>query len=119
MSKICSFKDLDAYQKGYSLALRVFELTREYPKEELYGIVAQMRRAAVSVPSNIAEGYRRNSRKEYVQFLSIAHGSCAELETQLSLSFDLGFMDKAAFERIGALQTDVSKLLLMLIRSLS
>ena len=83
--KIQSYKDLLAYQKAYELALEVYKVTNKFPKEEAYGLVSQTRRAAISIPSNIAEGYRRGSRKEYIQFLNIAYGSAAELETQISL----------------------------------
>ncbi len=79
-----SYKDLVAYQKGYKLALETYQGTRNYPKEEIYGLVSQMRRSAVSIPCNIAEGYRRGHRKEYIHFLHIALGSCGELETLLS-----------------------------------
>ncbi|MFA6450845.1 MAG: four helix bundle protein [bacterium] len=84
-----SHKELIAYQKSYHLCLDVYKITKTFPKEEMYGIVSQMRRAAVSIPSNIAEGYARKNRTEYIQFLRIACGSLAELETQLSLSKDL------------------------------
>ena len=84
-----SHKELTAYQKAYQLCLHIYENTRDFPKNEIYGLVSQMRRAAVSIPSNIAEGYSRKNRKEYIQFLRIASGSCAELDTQISLSIDL------------------------------
>ena len=102
-----SYKELIVYQKAYKLARETYNATKNYPHEEVYGLVSQMRRAAVSIPCNVAEGYRRGHRKEYLQFLYIAHGSCSELETLLSLSFDLGFVDRDTFERIYALQEDV------------
>lgn len=114
-----SYKELIAYQKGYQLALQIYEVTKIFPKEEIYGIISQMRRSAVSIPCNIAEGYRRNHRKEYIQFLYVAYGSCSELETLLSLSKDLGFLDEPSFERIYTLQEETSRLLKNLIRSLS
>jgi four helix bundle protein len=85
---IKSYKELIAYQKSYELVLHIYRITRSFPKEEVYGMTSQIRRAAVSIPSNISEGYMRGS-KEYIQFLKIALGSAAELETQLSLSKDL------------------------------
>ena len=88
---IKSYRDLLAYQKSYKLCLEVYKVTDGFPNGEVYGLVPQMRRAAVSIPSNIAEGYRRKSRKEYIQFLRVALGSLAELETQISLSKDLDF----------------------------
>lgn len=114
-----SYKDLIAYQKGYKLALEIYQVIKNYPKEEIYGLVSQMRRSAVSIPCNIAEGYRRGHRKEYIQFLHMAHGSCGELETLLSLSYDLGLINKDAFEKIYPLQEEVSRLLKGLITSLS
>ncbi len=112
-----SYKELVAYQKAYELALGTYQVTRNYPKEEIYGLVSQMRRSAVSIPCNIAEGYRR-SRKEYVRFLHIAFGSCSELETLLSLSRDLEFIDEKKSRSLYQLQEEVSRLLNGLINSL-
>jgi four helix bundle protein len=80
------FKSLVVWQKSMALADVVFHLTKRFPREELYGLTSQMRRAAISIPSNIAEGSRRSSKKDYVQFLRIACGSAVELETQLLLA---------------------------------
>jgi len=113
-----SYKNLVAYQKAYDLALGTYQVTKDYPKEEIYGLVSQMRRSAVSIPCNIAEGYRRKSRKEYIQFLHIAYGSCGELETLLSLSRDLKFIDENGSRRLYQLQEEVSRLLNGLITSL-
>jgi len=114
-----SYKDLIVYQKGYKLSLEIYQATQNYPKEEIYGLTSQMRRSAVSIPCNIAEGYRRGHRKEYVQFLYMAQGSCGELETLMSLSYDLGMFDKNTFEKLYPMQEEVSKLLRGLITSLS
>jgi len=114
-----SYKDLIAYQKGYKLALEIYKATQNYPKEEIYGLVSQMRRSAVSIPCNIAEGYRRGHRKEYIQFLHMAHGSCSELETLISLSHDLVLISEQVFQELYGLQEEVSKLLNGLISSLS
>jgi four helix bundle protein len=113
-----SHKDLIVYQKAYRLCLEIYRLTREFPKEELYGLVSQMRRSAVSIPSNIAEGYSRKNRKEYVQFLRIALGSCAELETQVSLSIDLNYISNKKGEEITGELVSVGQLLTKLISSL-
>ncbi|MCK4352480.1 four helix bundle protein [candidate division WOR-3 bacterium] len=113
-----SYKELIAYQKGYQLCLKVYKTTTNYPKQEIYGLVSQMRRAAVSIPSNIAEGYRRKTRKAYTQFLRIALGSCSELETQISLSKDLGFIGAKDYRVLYELQVEVTKLLIKLIASL-
>jgi four helix bundle protein len=114
-----SYKDLIVYQKAYKLALETYQVTKSYPKEEVYGLVSQMRRSAVSIPCNTSEGYRRGHRKEYIQFLYMAHGSCAELETLLSLSHDLKLISKDIFDKLYELQEEVSKLLRSLISSLS
>jgi four helix bundle protein len=82
---------------GKEIALDVYQATQSFAKEEIYGLVAQMRRAAVSIPSNIAEGFNRIHNKEYRQFLFIALGSCAELETQIELSFALGYLQKTRY----------------------
>ena len=89
-----SYKDLIVYQKGYKLSLEVYQATKNFPKEEIYGLVSQMRRSAVSIPCNISEGYRRGHRKEYIQFLHMAHGSCAELETHLVIAKELGYLNE-------------------------
>jgi four helix bundle protein len=114
-----SYKDLIAYQKGYKLTLKIYQITKDYPREEIYGLTSQMRRSAVSIPCNIAEGYRRGHRKEYIQFLHMAHGSCSELETLISLSHDLGLISEQVFQELYGLQEEVSKLLNGLISSLS
>ena len=113
-----SYKDLIVYQKGYNLALDVYRVTKDYPQDERFGLISQMRRSAVSIPINIAEGYRRNSINEYIQFVHIAYGSCGELETLIALSRDLEFIDKDRFTKLYELQEEVSKLLNGLIRSL-
>jgi len=109
--KTKNYRDLLAYQKSYKVALLVYEVTSEFPSSEMYGLVSQMRRAGVSVPSNISEGYRRGSQKEYAQFLKISLGSNSELETQLSLSRDLGFIDKDKFKELYELNEEVGRLL--------
>jgi four helix bundle protein len=87
--KTQSFKDLVVWQKSYKLVLEVYKITQGFPKTEIYGLSQQMRKAAVSIPSNIAEGYGRKHKAEYNQFLSIAYGSLLEVETQYLLSIDL------------------------------
>ncbi|MFH1338889.1 MAG: four helix bundle protein [Candidatus Omnitrophota bacterium] len=87
-----SFKDLIVWQKAYRLVLEIYKVTKEFPKEEMYGLAQQMRRAAVSIPSNIAEGYARQHKLEYKQFLSMAYSSLAELETQVMLARDLKYI---------------------------
>jgi len=86
---IRNFRDLEVWKLGKKIVTGIYQLTGEFPKSETYGLVSQMRRAAVSIPSNIAEGFNRYHNKEHRQFLYIALGSCAELETQLEISSDL------------------------------
>src|SRR3989344_8848923 len=89
---IRSHKDLLVWQKSMSFVVEVYETTKNFPKEEIYGLTNQLRRAAVSIPSNIAEGFNRGSQKEKAQFLRIAYGSTSEIETQLLISRNLGFV---------------------------
>jgi four helix bundle protein len=117
-TKIRSYKDLLVYKKAYALCMNVYDGTKGFPKSEWYGLVSQMRRAAVSIPSNIAEGYRRKNRKEYVQFLRIALGSLAELETQVFLSTDMNFINREVGERMLNDAESVGQLLYRLIVSL-
>ncbi|MEK6678105.1 MAG: four helix bundle protein [Nitrospirota bacterium] len=114
-----SYKELTVYQKAYELSLRVYKTTEKFPAEEKFGLISQMRRAAVSIPCNIAEGYRRRSRKEYIQFLHIALGSCSELETLISLSKDLKIIADGNYYDLQLLQEEVSKMLYKLINSLA
>jgi four helix bundle protein len=90
--KIRNFKDLKIWQRGIELVKLVYTITNSFPSDEKYGIISQMRRSAVSVPSNIAEGFMRRHNKEYRQFLYIALGSLAELETQIIISKELNFI---------------------------
>ena len=87
-----SHKDLKVWQKSMDFVVEVYKVTRKFPKEEVFGIVSQMRRSALSIPSNIAEGYGRLYDKETMKFLSNALGSASELETQILISKDLGFL---------------------------
>nr|CAI78868.1 predicted 23s rRNA protein [uncultured bacterium] len=100
IGKIRSFRDLDVWQLGKEIALDVYQTTKEFPRDELYGLVSQMRRAAVPIPSNIAEGFNRHHNKDYRRFLLMAMGPCAELETQVEVSFDLKYISEAALKRL-------------------
>jgi four helix bundle protein len=108
---IRDYKDLRVWQKGMDLAKLIYQLTGRFPAEEKFGITAQMRNAAVSVPSNIAEGQARKTTGEFVQFLSHAGGSLAELDTQLRLSVSLGFCGQSKTETVASLITDLQKML--------
>jgi four helix bundle protein len=114
-----SYKDLIVWQKSFDLVILVFKLTHKFPKAEIYGLVSQMRRSAVSIPSNIAEGYSRGHRQEYIQFLRTAFASGAELETQILLSKELEFLVTKDFIRVNDLLVEVQKMLNKLISTLS
>jgi len=86
------FKDLRIWQKGIEIVSDIYILTKKFPKEELYSLTSQIRRSAISIPSNIAEGFRRYHNKEYKQFLYISLGSCAELETQIAIAKNLEYI---------------------------
>ena len=113
------YKDLLIWQRGMNLAKLVYKLTMRFPSEERYGLTSQMRRAAVSVPSNIAEGQARRGTNEFVQFLSIAEGSLAELETQLLLSVELNFTQQAEVEPLLREIDELQKMIVALKRKLS
>ena len=113
-----SYRDLQTWQKAFTLALECYKLTRRFPRSELYGLAAQVRRAAVSVPANIAEGNGRMSRGDYVRHLRIAHGSLMELETHLLLARDLSFLSTRDAERVLTTLSEVGRMLGGLARSL-
>ena len=115
---INSYKDLIVWQKSFNLVIEIYKLSDLFPKSETYGLISQIRRCAVSIPSNIAEGFVRKHRKEYSQFISIAFGSGAELETQLSLSKALKMADEKEFIKSEELLDEVMKMLNSLINSL-
>jgi len=106
-----SFKDLQVWQKAKQVGLEVYKLTKELPKEELYGLTSQMRRAAVSIPSNISEGHARKSTKEFINFLSIALGSTAELETQLIFCVELGYLNQEQTKEACQLLDEIGKMI--------
>ena len=113
-----SYRDLLVWQRAMELVVLVYRITAEFPQREIYGLTAQMRRASVSVPSNIAEGYGRGTRKEYIQFLSIAQGSLKELETQAILAERLNYSPPPKIEELLSETERVGKMLGSLIRSL-
>ena len=113
-----NFKELRVWQRAYELSLLIYNLTKKFPKEELCGLVSQMRRASVSIASNIAEGYSRKGRSEYIQFLSIAYGSLSELETQTLLSKDLKYLSDEEFTKVIAIKDQVGGMLYKLMQRL-
>jgi four helix bundle protein len=109
--KIKSFTDLIAWKEGHKLVLRIYKETKKFPKEEIFGLVSQMRRCVVSVTSNIAEGFSRRSVKDKYQFYCIAYGSLTELQNQLVIARDLNFIDKQAFNEVAKQTIIVAKLI--------
>jgi four helix bundle protein len=113
-----NYKELKVWQKAYQLCLEIYKITKGFPKEETYGLTSQVRRSAVSIPSNIAEGYGRKTTSEYIRSLYIAYGSNCELETQTLLSGDLGYIEAAKLKKVQDGIGEVERMLKALIRSL-
>ena len=110
-NKIKSFTDLFAWQNGHRLVITIYEKTDKFPSKEIFGLVNQMRRAAVSVTSNIAEGFSRNTSKDKYQFYSIAHGSLTELQNQLLISHDVRYLNEESFDELMEQTITVNKLI--------
>src|SRR5262245_61837736 len=118
MSAVKRYTDLVAWQKAMKLVEEVYRVTRSFPKEEQYGLTIQLRRAAVSIPSNIAEGHCRNGRKEFVHHLSIALGSLGELETQAMIAERLQYIDHDGLGTVMSLSLETGRILVGLMNSL-
>ncbi len=106
-----SYKELTVWQQSYAFGLKIYKITKNFPTDEKFGLVSQLRRASISIPSNIAEGSKRSTRKDYRSFLIIAYGSGAEIETQLLFSKDLGYIK---LEDYTTLEIDLTKIMKML-----
>ncbi|MDD3645936.1 MAG: four helix bundle protein [Candidatus Gracilibacteria bacterium] len=109
------YKNLLVWRKSIELSSKIYKITTGFPKEEIYGITNQIRRCSVSIPSNIAEGYGRNGEGEYKQFLGISRGSSNELETQLIIANNIGYLDNDSLEEILKLLSEIQKILYTLI----
>lgn len=114
-----NYKELKIWQKSVDLAVRIYEITKGFPKEEVYGLIAQMRRSAVSIASNIAEGAGRNSKKEFNNFLGISNGSTCELETQMIIAQRTNLIDESVLMTIQQEIEEVQKMSWSLKRSLT
>ncbi len=112
------YRNLKVWQKSHELVLSIYKLTSKFPKDELYALTSQIRRAAVSIPANIAEGCARGGDGEFGHFLSIAQGSAGELDYHLLLAHDLHFMDDAAHRSVSAILTEVRRMLTSFIQTL-
>ena len=113
-----NYKDLKVWQRSYELCIEIYKITKRFPKEETYSLTSQIRRAAVSVPSNIAEGYGRRTTPDYIRSLYIAYGSNCELETQMLLSGDLGYIEAGKLKKLQDGIGEVERMLKALIKSL-
>ena len=113
--KIQSYKELIVWQKSIQLVKEIYKLTLLFPKSEQFVIISQIHRAAISIPSNTAEGYARRSHKEYLQFYAIAYGSALEVETQLIISKELGLAPAESFRKLEELLIEVIKMLYVMV----
>jgi len=106
-----SFEDLQVWQKAHAYVLLVYQMTRKYPKEEIFGLTSQLRRAAISITANIAEGFVRSGRNEKIRFYNISQGSLEETKNYIILSLDLGYISLSEKEELYSLATEVGKLI--------
>jgi four helix bundle protein len=113
---IRDFRDLDAWKMGHELVIMIYRLTRQFPKEETFGLTIQMKRCAVSITSNIAEGFSRQTYKEKIQFYSISRGSITELQNQLIIAKDVGYINSEDYQRVFDQTTTTHKILNGLIK---
>jgi four helix bundle protein len=114
-----TYRDLIVWQKAMQMVTCIYQLTGDFPKNELYGLTSQIRRCAISIPSNIAEGYGRNSTDDYLRFLNISRASLYELQTQLEISSNLNFLVKVDFEKIYEATREIERMLSSLITKIN
>ena len=112
------FRQLKVWEKSHQLALAIYKATKEFPKEELYGLTSQIRRASMSIPTNIAEGCGRNTDADFARFLQMAMGSASETEYQLILAHDLQFLPKDSYEKLHNDVEEVKRMLTSLLKTL-
>jgi four helix bundle protein len=113
-----TFRDLIVWQKSMALVTEIYKLSKGFPKDEAYGLTSQLRRCAISIPSNIAEGYGRNSTNEYLHFLRIATGSLYELQTQIEISMNLNYLKRSNFDELYESSREIERMLSSLIGKL-
>jgi four helix bundle protein len=114
-----SYRDLIVWQKSMEMITLIYQLIKQFPNDEKFGLTIQLKRCSVSIPSNIAEGYGRNYTKDYVRFLNISRGSLYEMQTQLQVALNLNFVDELALEKINNLSVEIEKMLNSLIKKLN
>jgi len=117
--KIKSFKDLNIWMRSIKIVKEIYQISKLFPKEEVYGLTNQVRRSAISIPSNIAEGFARFHNKEYRQFLFISLGSCAELSTQMIIALHLGYVENKKADQLLNEIDEISKMTMSLIKKLN
>jgi len=115
---MASFSDLLVYKKAFALAMEIFELSKRFPKEEMYGLSSQVRRSSTSIPSNIAEGYGRDSNKDYLKFLNIAISSLFEMQTQIEIAYNLKYINEIQFNKISEESKEIERMLSSFIRKI-
>ena len=108
---IKSYRDLEIYKRSYMAALKIHEITKKYPEEERYDLTVQIRRNSKSIPTNIAEGYGRQSKEEFKRFLKISLGSCDEMQVHLSFSKDLKYLDEEEYEKLSQEYDEIGRML--------
>lgn len=118
MGQIKSFKELEIWRKGIDLVKEIYKVTENFPNNELYGLISQMRRSAVSIPSNVAEGFKRRHPKEFKRFLSIALGSSAELETQVIIAKELHYIKDKSEDILFELIDHISRMIVNLLKKI-
>ena len=114
-----TFKDLKVWQKSHELTLEVYRITKSYPNEEKFGLVSQLRRSTSSIPTNLAEGFKRRSRKDFAHFVNMAEGSLEETKYTLFLSHELGYLDKNKLDRLNKIGDEVGRMLTGLYKKLN
>jgi len=114
-----SYRDLIVWQKSMEMVTLTYKALKQFPNDEKFGLISQIKRSSISIPSNIAEGYGRNYTKDYIRFLNIARGSLYEMQTQLQVALNLNFMEEKDLEIIKSLSTEVEKMLNTLIKRLT
>ena len=111
MEKTRSYKDLRVWQRSTDLAMEVYALSKNFPKDELYGLTSQIRRASISIPSNIAEGSERKANRDFLRFIRIASGSLAEVETQLYMALRFGYIAEEEYKNVQPLMAEIGRML--------
>jgi four helix bundle protein len=117
--KMKTYRDLLVWQKSMALVTEIYRLSKSFPKDETYGLTSQMRRCAVSIPSNMAEGYGRNSTSDYIRFLYIATGSLYELQTHIEIALNLQYLNKTNFDKLYESSREIERMLSSLTKKLN